>query len=77
MYVVVFSAKCLSVSLKVKKEWRSNIYNSSKGLSSKLDQEAFELEKYSDFLPYRDSIIFYRFRTGNQILQIETDRWLV
>ena len=60
----------------IKKEWRSNIYNSSKGLSYKLYQEAFELEKYLDFLPHRDSIIFYRFRTGNQILQIETDRWL-
>ena len=56
-------------------EWNSNLENSSKALNYRFYKQIFEFENYFNILENKDIFTFYKFRTTNTRLPIETGRW--
>ena len=55
--------------------WKSEIFNSPKGLSYRIFKEEWKFEEYLDLLDKKDRNNFCKFRTTNHHLPIETGRW--
>ena len=56
-------------------EWKSDLFNSPKGITYRIFKEEFHFEDYLDILGSKDRILFTNFRTTNHKLPIETGRW--
>ena len=55
--------------------WKSEIFNSPKGLSYRIFKEEWNFEEYLDLLDRKDRINYCKFRTTNHHLLIEKGRW--
>ena len=57
--------------------WKSEIFNSPKGLSYRIFKEEWNFEEYLDLLDRKDRINYCKFRTTNHHLPIEKGRWFL